>query len=131
MDSFTETQREVWEAVRNMNDCWTKNKGMGLKEYFHRDMVAITPVDKLRRVGREACVDGWMGFVNSAEIHSWVEKEPLIRIYGNTAVITYYYELECSFSSGRTMLKGRDMFIMINEDGKWQAVADQFSPFPE
>lgn len=131
MDSFTEIQKEVWETVRNMNDCWTKNKGIGLEEYFHRDMVAITPVDKFRRIGREACVEGWMEFVNSAEIFSCVETDPLIQVYGNTAVVTYYYEIECSFDSGRTTLKGRDMFVMVKEEGRWLAVADQFSSFPK
>lgn len=25
---------------------------------------------------------------------------------------------------------GRDLFFLIREKGRWQAVADQFSPFP-
>jgi hypothetical protein len=26
---------------------------------------------------------------------------------------------------------GRDMFVFVKEDGRWWAVADQFSPYPQ
>jgi len=28
-------------------------------------------------------------------------------------------------------LDGRDMFVFVKENGKWWAVANQFSPYPQ
>ena len=36
-------KREVWDALCKLNDCWTKGNGKDLVNFFHKDMVAITP----------------------------------------------------------------------------------------
>jgi hypothetical protein len=34
--------------------------------------------------------------------------------------------------AGQTVtMGGRDMFVMVKEDGKWWVVADQFSAYPQ
>jgi ketosteroid isomerase-like protein len=38
-----------WETLRRLNDAWTKGDGKDLKNFFHKDMVAITPTDRNRR----------------------------------------------------------------------------------
>ena len=66
-------KREVWNTLRELNDCWTKGDGSGLVNYFHKDMVAITPTKRERLVGCDACVADWMGFARAAKITSWNE----------------------------------------------------------
>jgi hypothetical protein len=127
---FTPEQMQVWQTLRALNDCWTKGDGSRLAEYFHKDMVAITPSDRLRRVGRDECIAGWSAFAASAVIHSWKELEPLIRMFDRTAVVTYYYEMSCEIAGRTLTLTGRDMFVFLKENGRWWAVADQFSNYP-
>lgn len=123
-------RREIWATVRAMNDAWTKGDPATLAEFFHRDMVAINPVDRLRLAGRAACVAGWEGFCKVAEIEHWEEREPLIHVYGEAAVVAYYYEIRF-VTGGRTIeTGGRDLFFFVREQGRWWAVADQFSSFP-
>lgn len=130
MISFTDPiKREIWATVRAMNDAWTKGNPDDLANYFHRDMVAITATDRKRLDGGAACVAGWKGFCNAARIHRWEEIDPVIHVYGNSAVVAYF---DMSFDmGGRTInLGGRDMFFFAKEDERWWAVADQFSPYP-
>ena len=54
----TPEEREVWNNLRNLNDAWTKADGKNLANFFHKDMVAITPTDRKRREGREDCIAG-------------------------------------------------------------------------
>jgi len=49
---------------------------------------------------------------------------------GDTAVVTYYFEGEFEIAGQRVTLGGRDMFVFVRENGRWWAVADQFSPYP-
>lgn len=72
-------KREVWETVCRLNDCWTKGDARDLVNFFHRDMVAITPTDRSRREGREACVAGWAGFAAAAQIHSFHPADSTLR----------------------------------------------------
>ncbi len=124
-------KREIWETLRALNDCWTKSDGTDLVNYFHKDMVAITPSDRNRRVGRGECVKGWIGFAKVAKIHSWNEIDPQIQLFGDTAIITYYFDMSCEMGGKTINLGGRDMFVFVKENGKWWAVADQFSPYPK
>ena len=129
--SVDEAKREVWETLRKLNDCWTQGDGRDLVHYFHENMVAITPTDRLRREGRDACVAGWVGFAAHARIHHWKELDPQIQVFGSAAIVTYYFDMAFDMGGQTIHLGGRDMFTFIKENGKWWAVADQFSPYPQ
>lgn len=129
--SFTDpVQHEIWGTVRALNDAWTKGNPDDLANYFHPKMLAITPVDRLRRDGAAACIAGWKGFAEAACIYRWQESDPLIRVYGNAAVVTYYYEIDFEMGGQHVEQGGRDLFFLVREDGRWLVVADQFSPYP-
>lgn len=123
-------KQEVWQTLRALNDAWTKGNPSDLKNYFHKNMVAITAMDRERREGRDACFAGWNSFAKAARIHFWKELDPKIQMYGNTAVVTYYFDMSFDMGGQTINLDGRDMFVFVKEDGKWWAVADQFSPYP-
>ena len=123
-------KREVWQFVRAMNDAWSKEKGERLTEYFHPRMVAITPMSRHRIKGADNCVEGWQGFARSTTIHSWREEEPEIELFGDTAVVTYYYAMDVTMGSNRLSLSGRDMLTLQKEEGRWWLIADQFSSYP-
>jgi len=123
-------KQEVWETLRAVNKAWTKGNPDDLAGYFHQDMVAIVPPVRRRIEGRDACIASWKGFAQSAKIHSWSEIDPLIQIYANSAVVTYYFEMSCDMDGQNTRLEGRDMVVFLKENGKWWVIADQFSPYP-
>ncbi len=124
-------KNEVWNILRALNDSWTKGDGTNLKDYFHKDMVAITPMDRLRRVGKEQCISGWVGFTKATDILSWKEIDPQIQIFNNTAIVTYYYDMSYEMDDQIVETGGRDMFVFVKEKDKWMAVANQFSPYPK
>lgn len=129
--TFTDpVEQEIWTTLRALNDAWTKGHPQHLVEYFHPKMVAITPVDRLRRDGTAACIAGWQGFAESTRILSWREIDPLIRVFGNSAVVSYYYEIRFEMDGTVIEQGGRDLFFLVCEDGRWWAVADQYSSYP-
>ena len=123
-------QALAWATVRVINEAWTRGNPDDLVHYFHRDMVAITASDRLRREGGAACIAGWKAFAESARIHHWAEREPKVQIYGETAVVTYYYDIHFEMGGQRIETGGRDMFVLVRENGRWWAVADQYSSYP-
>ncbi len=126
-------KQEIWATVRALNDAWTKGNPDDLTGYFHRDMIAITSTDRNRREGSAACVAGWKGFAAAARIHRWEETDPVIHVYGaakDCAVVAYYFDMSFDMNGQTIDAAGRDMFFFVRENGKWQAVADQFSGYP-
>lgn len=128
--------KKVWQTVEALNRAWTVDRDVEkLRGFFHRDMVAITPMDHDRLHGRDACVASWKRFLDAAHTIRWVEREPEVALFGGgkLAVVTYYYDISFVLTAtGREVHEsGRDMFILVEEDGRWWVVADQFSRFPK
>lgn len=128
---MTEVESEVWQSVQTLNRSWTEGKCELLGDCFHDGMVAITPTAGGRIEGKEACVAAWKAFADMATIRSWEELEPKVTVFGATAVVTYYFRIAFDMGGESITMRGRDMFTMINENGRWLAVADHFSPWPQ
>lgn len=45
-------KQQIWQTLRALNDAWTKGNPDDLVNFFHQDMLAITPIDQFRREGR-------------------------------------------------------------------------------
>jgi ketosteroid isomerase-like protein len=126
------TKQEVWRTLQALNRAWTSGHCDELKDYFHEKMVAIVPSDRLRLEGRQQCIDGWTAFVKATtKIHYWKELDPQIQVYGDCAVVTYYYDMSVDMGGQTISLAGRDMLLFVKENGKWWVVADQFSGYPK
>jgi hypothetical protein len=123
-------EQEIWSTVRAMNDAWTKGSPDDLSKYFHRDMVAMTATDRDRLDGGPVCVAAWKAFANSARIHRWEEVDPVIHVYGSSAVVAYYFDMSFEMGGQTIDLRGRDMFFFVKESGRWLAVADHYSQYP-
>lgn len=130
---MNQLESTIWKTVRAINRCWTcgdLSELPKLMEFFHDTMVAVTPTDKLRLEGGKACFEAWAGFCRRAKITCWKETDPKVQVYGDSAVVTYYYHLSLEIEGREMAMAGRDMFVLIKENDKWMVVADQFSPFP-
>lgn len=112
-------KEEVWQTIQTLNRLWTvEGNADELREYFHRDMVAITPTDRNRLEGRDACVAGWKAFATAAKIHYWKETDPRVDLYGNDsfAVVTYYFDM--SFEMGGQTVKMGGRYVLPCERGR-------------
>jgi ketosteroid isomerase-like protein len=131
MASFADpVKQQIWATVRAMNDAWTKGDPDRLRDFFHRDMVAINATDRQRLDGGEACVAGWKGFCKAARICRWEEIDPVIKVFGDSAVVAYYFDISFEMGGNTLHSSGRDMFFFVREGERWWAVADHFSPYP-
>ncbi|NOX89264.1 MAG: nuclear transport factor 2 family protein [Calditrichaeota bacterium] len=75
----------------------------------------------------------WKAFVEATNIHYWKGIDPKIQIYGDGkfAVVTYYFDISFDMGGQTIKMGGRDMLMLVKENGKWWVVADRFSPIPE
>jgi hypothetical protein len=126
-------REDVWRSVQAMNRAWTVERAPArLREYFHRDMIAVTASDRHRLEGREACLESWARFVDAARVTRWVELDPKVQLYcnGDAAVVSYDFDLAFDLGGRVVQLGGRDTFTLVREDERWWIVMDHFSPFP-
>lgn len=125
---------EVLERVNEWDRTWAELKDIEkLKEFFHDNIVSITPSDREIQYGKTRNLELYQGVMDGLEVVSWELVEPVVDIYneGRTAVLSTCYKIVVKGDSENIVLEGRDLMTLIKEDDKWVIVADQFSPFPE
>jgi len=129
----TEQQNEVLTMIREMNRCWTETwDEAAFARFIHPDAVAIAPTVPGRLEGRDAYVSGWRAFAEGAVIHRWEETGHRVRFFcqGACAVVTYFFTIRFTLAGREITMKGRDMFTLVRQRGRWLVAADQFSPEP-
>lgn len=128
-----ESEREVVAAVQEMNRLWAETwDEEDFRRFIHPDATAIAPTTPGRLEGRDAYVSGWKGFVQAAKIYEWKESGHRVHLFcrGSCAVLTYFFTIRFSMGGQDIVMKGRDMFTLVKQHGRWLVVADQFSPEP-
>jgi uncharacterized protein (TIGR02246 family) len=112
---------EIWQLVQSMNDTWAKGRPGDLASFFREDIVMVHPDFTQRTQGRDACVTSYEDFCEQANILDLKLNNPLIDVFDNTAIATYSYEITYEMGGERFNDTGRDVFVFVRENGRWQA----------
>ena len=117
-----ESRRQILEIIHQLNDAWATGHPEKLAGFFHEDIVMVHPDFTGRIEGRDACMASYAEFCSEATIHGVKIGEPGIEVFGDTAVSTYSYEVDYEMGGERFNDSGRDLFVFVLEDDRWQAV---------
>lgn len=113
---------ELRQVIERMNETWGKGHPEQLGSFFSDDIVIVAPDFVHRAKGRGAAVASYVDFCSQAIIRDLKIGETSIDLFGNTAVATYGYEISYEMGGEQFNDTGRDLFVFIRENDKWQAV---------
>lgn len=117
-----ESSKQILNIIHQLNDAWATGHPEKLASLFREDIVMVHPDFTGRTEGRDACIASYAEFCSQATIHGVKIGEPGIEVFGDTAVSTYSYEVEYEMGGERFKDSGRDLFVFVREDDRWQAV---------
>ena len=112
----------VLDLMKQINRAWIEGRYDVLEEFFHDSMVITTPGFQIVGEGKRACVDSYKSFGTRAVIKSLKESGHVIRLWGNTGVVAYQYELDYEMDETEYHDLGTDVYAFSRVDGKWKAV---------
>ena len=131
--SETSTETEVWNTVLTFAKTWAdKGDAKALRGVFHESMVTISPADRDPIHGREANIAAYERFLSSAKVTDWQFTDQHIQLLNDeqTAVVTFVFSVTMLEDDDTVTATGRDLLVLVKEQGKWWVAADHFSPFP-
>lgn len=114
--------REVWETLQHLNRAWLEGRDDELAEVLHEDMVITPPGMDAPVRGREACLEGFRTFIQRASVLEFHEGPPAVDVFGDTAVVTYPYELTYEMEGSPYRDAGHDIYVFVRRDEGWCAV---------
>jgi len=112
----------VAETMHAINQAWLEQRVDDMAPALDPDIVMVFPGFSGRMQGREPLLAGFRDFARSATIHEFHDRGQQIDVVGDTAVVTFPYEMLYSRSGERYRATGRDLWIFRKRASAWVAV---------
>ena len=118
-----ESKREGAAAtMRRIIQAWLDGRVDDLAPLVHPDIVMVFPGFAGRIGGREAFLAGFRDFCRTARIQDFCEHDHQVDVAGDTAVISFRYDMVYERARERYCATGRDLWVFQRQDGEWKAV---------
>jgi ketosteroid isomerase-like protein len=109
-------------TMREINQAWLAGKIDELAPMVHPEMVMVGPGFAGRSQGREAFLAGFRDFCENAKTHEFREDEYQVDVVGDTAIVSFRFEMVYERSAKRYRSTGRDFWVFGKQAGSWIAV---------
>jgi ketosteroid isomerase-like protein len=109
-------------SMRRINHAWRDGHVEDLVPLVHPEIVMVFPGFAGRVQGREEFLAGFRDFCQNARVYEFREQEHQVDIAGDTAVVTFRYEMVYERSGERFRSTGRDLWVFQSRCGSWIAV---------
>jgi uncharacterized protein (TIGR02246 family) len=113
---------EAAAAMRQINQAWLDGRVEDLAPLVHPEIVMVFPGFAGRIQGRDDFLAGFRDFLQNATIQEYREHDHQIDVAGDTAVVTFRYDMVYERSGGRYRSTGRDLWVFQRQDRAWIAV---------
>lgn len=115
-------QETAAAIMRRINRVWLDGKVEDLVTMVHPEIVMAFPGFVGRIKGQEAFLAGFRDFCQNARIHKFRDHDYQVDVAGETAVVTFQYEMVYERSGERYCSTGRDLWVFENQGHAWIAV---------
>jgi hypothetical protein len=118
-----ESKREaVGAIIRQINQVWLDGQVERLAPMVHAEIVMALPGFGGRIKGREEFLAGFRDFCQNARIFEFRDYDHVVDVAGETAVVTFRYEMVYQRSGERYHSTGRDFWVFEGQGSGWIAV---------
>ena len=105
-----------------LNEGWLAGDLEAVAALFHENVVIVSPGFRARVAGREACLDSYRQFLVAAKVRASSFSEPIVDVWGATALASYEYDLTYEMGSELHDDRGRDVWVLAREGESWTLV---------
>jgi ketosteroid isomerase-like protein len=108
--------------MRKINQTWLHGHVGDLASMLHPEIVMALPDFIGSMQGREDFLAGFREFRQTATIAAFHEQDLRVDVAGQTAVVTFRYEMVYERSGARYRSTGRDLWVFQKQSPAWIAV---------
>lgn len=112
---------DVAAAMRHINRAWLEGRVDDLAPLVNDEIVMVGPGFDEKTQGREPFLAGFRDFCDNSTIQEFSEHDQQVDLVGDTAVLTFRYEMVYKRSGGRYRSTGRDFRVFHREGTAWVA----------
>lgn len=119
MNDLTQEARDTIAAI---NEAWRSGRVSDMFPYLHQDMMMKFPGFAGSVAGRDKLIAGFEEFCTNARVIEYTESDQQIDIIGNSAVVSFRFDMLYERPKYRERSQGRDVWVFQRESNRWVAV---------
>jgi len=114
---------ELRRVIAAISAAWQGRRYDLLAQVFADDVVFALPASSARLDGAQAVVESYREFMDRVTLTEYREEDPCIDVWGDTAVVTYGWEMAWLAGDVPNREAGHDVFVFRRDAGApWRAV---------
>jgi ketosteroid isomerase-like protein len=118
-----ETDRDAAaRAMNRINEVWLHGDIADLEPLMHPDIVMVFPGFGGAVRGRTNLIAGFHEFRDTAALQEFHDEEQHVDVAGNTAVVSFRYDMLYERSGDQFRATGRDLWVFQKHNDAWIAV---------
>ena len=118
----TSRHEAVSATLQTINRVWLDGRVEALAPMVDPDIVMVLPGFTGRIQGREQFLAGFQDFCENAKVHEFHDHDYQSDLVGDTAVVTFRYDMVYERSGERYRASGRDLWVFRDQHKEWIAV---------
>ncbi len=107
--AFNNNQTEILSIIKNINKAWLEGRAEDLRNYFHEEIIMISPDFKSRLTGIGEIIKSYKGFYEKSKIYSFHESDFHIKVFDKTAITDYLYRIIYEINNKKYDGTGREI----------------------
>lgn len=119
---LNQNQMEIFNIIKNINKAWLNGKINELRNYFHNNIVMMSPDFASKLTGIEEIVKSYWEFIEKSKIYEFEESDFQINVFDNTAIGTYTYRIIYEINNKKYDGTGREIWTFSKVNKSWFAV---------
>jgi len=96
-------------------------------KFFYPDIVGFSSTKHERISGLQTMRKTFEYYLDEAEKMEYSISEPTVQVFGDTAIITFYWLVTQIIGAKRQEIKGRGSHVYARINGQWKIVHEHFS----
>ncbi len=119
---MTDEQPTPEQVVRSLNAAWVEGRCADMRPLLDDSAVVAQPGFTDRSTGPDEIVAGFEDFVENANIIGYDETDFATDIFGDTAIVTYHFDIGYEMDGELSRDTGHDLFVLKRDAGEWKVV---------
>jgi len=117
-----EESKILWGIVTSINKSWAEGDIYSIKHAFHENVVVAGPDYQHLCESKEDCIKSYEHFANNTKVKGFKEFDPVVDVFGLTAVVSYTFDVQYKMNDKDYDEKGKEVLVFSKESGKWLIV---------
>lgn len=117
-------EQEVLDVVKKWNDTFEQNDPAAYFSFIHPDLTLFIPSSPYRIDCKQDDKNEfeWSLSTSRTKVHFFQELQPVVQIYGNTAIVTYHNRGAYGPDGTEQIHYLKETNVLVKENGKWSIV---------